>query len=400
FWVRARLEMGGYDEPPVCDRILLNSVYASNYTTYPETVLGSSQGTPNQSWYFNRGPVLPGQSLCVVEHERPAPPELEKLVAEEGDDAFVTLPDGDGFLVRWHQVESLYESDSHSRHYVKDITTGQVRFGDGVHGMIPPKGDRNVRAVTYRVGGGSGGNVPAGSIEVLKRSLSYVDTVSNPFGAMGGADLESVDEIKLRGPAMLKSRGRAVTREDFEALAIQASNSVARVNCIAGYRGEGQVGVVVVPKVAEGHADFMSKPVPTTELVRRVARYLDERKLITTRLHVIKPRYRELSVKVEIMRQSSGSADRIKREITERLHYFLHPLKGGKDGRGWPFGRNVFKVDLYHVVEEVEGVDFVSRIRIHDEDKKVDAEQIRVLEDELPFLVNVEIGEKAHEKIV
>ena len=36
-------------------------------------------------------------------------------------------------------------------------------------------------------------------------------------------DLEAVDEIKLRGPAMLKSRGRAVTKEDFEALAIQAS---------------------------------------------------------------------------------------------------------------------------------------------------------------------------------
>ncbi len=170
FWMRARLEMGGYDEPPVCDRVLLNSVYASNYTTYPETVLGSSQGTPNQSWYFNRGPVLPGQKLCVVEKERPPVAEIEALKLEEGDDCFVDLGDGEGYLVRWHEVESLYESDSKSRHYVKDITTGQVRFGDGVHGMIPPKGDRNVRAVTYRVGGGSTGNVPAESIQVMKRS--------------------------------------------------------------------------------------------------------------------------------------------------------------------------------------------------------------------------------------
>ena len=100
------------------------------------------------------------------------------------------------------------------------------------------------------------------------------------------------------------------------------------------------------------------------------------------------------------MRRSSGSADRIKREIDSRLHYFLHPLKGGREGRGWPFGRHVFKVDLYHVVEEVEGVDFVSRIRIFDEDKKIEVDQIRIGEDELPFLVNVEITEKAHEKIV
>jgi len=57
----------------------------------------------------------------------------------------------------------------------------------------------------------------------------------------------------------------------------------------------------------------------------------------------------------------------------------------------------VFKGDLYHVVEEVEGVDFVSNISIFDEDSKVEVEQILVKEDMLPFLVNVEVTEKAHE---
>ena len=399
-WIRARLEMGGYDEAPVCDRILLNSVYASNYVTYQGTTLGSSQGTPNQSFFFSRGPVLPGQKIVVREYERPSDDEIARIVAEEGSDAFMTPEDGDGFVVRWHEVESLFESDARSRHYLKDITTGEVRFGDGVRGMIPPKGDRNLVAASYRVGGGSHGNVPGGAVTVPQRTLSFVDGVANPFAATGGADLESVEEIKLRGPAMLKTRGRAVTKEDFEALAVQASNSVARVNCIPGYGGEGQVAVVVVPKVTEDHPDFMAKPMPTTELMRRVRKYLEERKLLTTKLHVLKPRYRELSVRVEIMRRSSGSGDRIKREIDSRLRHFLHPLKGGRDRRGWPFGRNVFKVDLYHVVEEVEGVDFVSKIRIYDEDKKVEVEQIRVDEDQLPFLVNVDIAEKAHERIV
>lgn len=400
FWLRARLEMGGYDEPPVSDRILLNSVYASHYVTYPETVLGSSQGTPNQSFYFSRGPVLPGQQIVVLETQKLTSGELESIIAEEGADAVKEMTEGGEWLIRWHEVESLYESNAKSRHYVKDITSGEIRFGDGIRGKIPPKGERNIRAQLYRVGGGSIGNVAPSAVNTLKKTISYVDGVSNPLPAMGGADLESVEEIKLRGPAMLKSRGRAVTREDFEALAVQASNSVARVNCIPGYRSEGQVGVVIVPKVAEGHPDFMTKPVPTTELVRRVNKFLDDRKLLTTKVHVLKPRYRELSVRVEIMRRSSGSGDRIKREIDSRLNYFLHPLKGGKDGRGWPFGRNVFKVDLYHIVEEVEGVDFVSQVRIFDEDKKMEVDQIRVTEEELPFLVNVEITEKAHEKIV
>jgi hypothetical protein len=399
FWIRARLEYGGYDEPPVCDRILLNSVYASNHTTYPETILGSSLGTPNQIYRFPNNPVLPGQRIVVVESDRPTDDEIQTVLAESGPKAFYDFPDG-GYVVAWKEVESLYESGQKSRHYTKDITTGEIRFGDGIHGMIPPKGDRCVRALEYKVGGGTTGNVPAGTVDMLKVALSYIDGVANPFPAMGGADLESIDELKLRGPAMLKSRGRAVTKADYEALALQASNSVARVTCIAGYGSEGQVAVVVVPKVSEKHEEALEKPLPTTELLRRVRVYLEERKLLTTKLHVLRPRYRELSVRVEITRRPSGSSDRIKREIDERLRKFLHPLRGWKDKRGWPFGRNVFKVDLYHVVEEVEGVDFVSKVLIFDEEKKVDVEMVRVDEDELPFLVNVDIHEKAPEAIV
>ena len=158
--------------------------------------------------------------------------------------------------------------------------------------------------------------------------------------------------------------------------------------------------VVVVPKVSEKYEAASTKPVPSTELIRRVSRFLDERKLLTTRLRVLKPKYRELSVRVEITRRPSGAADRIKREIDSRLREFLHPLRGGKRNRGWPFGRNVFKVDLYHVVEDIDGVDFVSRVNIHDEEKKVDVEQIRIADDELPFLVNVDITERANEQIV
>jgi hypothetical protein len=397
YWIRARLEMGGYDEPPSCNRILMNAVYAAHHTTFSETILGSSQGTPNQSFLFNRGPVLAGQQITVHEHERPSEEEIEIIRNDEGENAFVEASSGAGFVVHWHEVESLYESGPKSRHYIKDVTTNEVTFGDGVHGMLPPKGDRNIVARSYRVGGGVEGNVPASSITVLKKSLGFVDDVSNPFPAAGGADLEDIEDIKRRGPYAIKSRDRAVTREDYEWLAIQSSNSVARANCIPGYQREGEVSVVIVPKVTASHPDFMKKPVPTTELLRRVNSCLSERKLLTTVLRVVKPQYRELSAEIEIMRLSSGSADRVKREIEKRLRLFLHPLKGGRDERGWPFGRNVFKVDLYHVVEEVEGVDFVSNISIFDEDSKVEVEQILVKEDMLPFLVNVEVTEKAHE---
>jgi len=399
YWVRARLEHGGYDEPPVLRSVQLNCAYADNLETYTDTILGSSSGTPNQSFRFVRKPVLPGQEIWVREREMPKGPDLEEISKDEGDDAIRDDPEGRGVVVRWHEVESLYESGPASRHYVKDIVTSEVRFGDGIRGMVPPKGDRSIVCARYRVGGGEHGNVPPGAIDVLLQSVPYVDAVSNVYAAAGGADLESVEEAKQRGPHSLKAKGRAVTAEDFEWLAREASSSVARVCALPTTDREGEVTLNIVPKVAESHPDFMGKPMASTELLRKVRNFLADRKLLTTVLNVQRPTFRELSVSVEIILLQATAADRVKREIENRVKMFLHPLRGGKKGDGWPFGRPVYRVDLYHVVEEVAGVDFVDRIRIVDERTKLEVDQFKIANGELVHCLQVDVIEKAHERI-
>jgi hypothetical protein len=399
-WLRARLEFGGYDEPPMLRNVVLNCAYASNVTTYGETILGSSKGTPNQSFKFVRGPVLPGQEVWVRERERPPSNELEVLTSWFGDKALMDDPDGEGVLVQWKEVDSLYESEPASRHYTKDVVTNTVRFGDGIHGMVPPKGDRNVVCRRYQIGGGEDGNVPPEAITVMLQAVQYVESVRNIFAASGGCNLETVDEAKLRGPHSLKAKGRAVTAEDFEWLAKEASNSVARVCALPAYEREGEIAVVVVPKVAENHPDFMDKPIPSTELLRKVRNHLSDRKLLSTVLHVQRPKYRELSVHVELIVLQTAASDRVKAEIEKRIRVFLHPLKGGRDGKGWPFGRAVYRVDLYHVIEDVPGVDFVDRVRLVDENTKIEVDQFKVGAGELVHVVRVETIEKAHERIV
>ncbi|MBL6975481.1 MAG: putative baseplate assembly protein [Deltaproteobacteria bacterium] len=402
YFVRARLEMGGYVEPPRIQSISLNSVYARNLTTFGTTVLGASQGTPNQVFKLPPGPVLPGQTVVVLEREEPVKGERLILLEEEGEDAVRPDPDGKGFWVRWHEVDDLYESPGTGRHYVKDIVSGQVRFGDGVHGMLPPKGERNLRLDRFQVGGGMDGNVAAGSLTVMKQSLTFIESVGNSMPAGGGADMETVEEVKARAPHLFRSRYRAVTAEDYEWIARQASTSVARARCIPCKDREGEVTVVVVPKIAsdvsgEGGA---IKPLPSTELMRRVKQELDLHKLVSTIVHVVRPRYRNLHVSVSVIRQASGSADAVKSEITRRVVDFLHPLRGGKNHRGWPFGRPLSKVDVYHVCEEVGGVDFVDKVSIKDMDAGMELDHVRLDEDELPFVVTVDVAERAHERIL
>jgi len=218
--------------------------------------------------------------------------------------------------------------------------------------------------------------------------------------AAGGADAETVEEAKARAPLTLKSRDRAVTAEDFEALGLKASTSVARAKCLPSQQHNGEVQVVIVPRGDDKNMDLTKRLVPPPELLRYVKNYLDERRLVGTVLEVIKPGYVEISLKATLVRRTVGQSDRVKREIEDRLRRYLHPLVGGRDGKGWTFGRAVYKTDLAHLVEDVPGVEVIDAITIFDEDKRVAVENVRLEPYELIYLVNVAVVERVREEIV
>ena len=157
------------------------------------------------------------------------------------------------------------QSGPEEKHFGCVPGAGEIQFGpvirspDGKetqYGAVPPKGSR-VRLSSYRHGGGPVGNVGRGTLSVLKSSIPFIDTVNNFRPATGGAEPESIDNAKLRGPQALRTRHRAVTAEDFEYLAKEASTSVGRAHCVrpqeigaAGGPPPGMVQVLLVPAFA------------------------------------------------------------------------------------------------------------------------------------------------------
>jgi len=158
--------------------------------------------------------------------------------------------------------------------------------------------------------------------------------------------------------------------------------------------------VVIVPRGDEKNLDLSKRLVAAPELLRFVKNYLDERRLVGTVVDVIKPGYIEISLKVTLVRRTVGQSDRVKREIEDRLRRYLHSLVGGRDGKGWTFGRAVYKTDLAHLVEDVPGVEVIDSITIFDEDKRVAVENVRLEPSELIYLVNVAVVERVREEIV
>src|SRR6185503_19984312 len=136
-------------------------------------------------------------------------------------------------------------------HFVLDDATGVIELGPRIrsplgverqYGRVPPSG-RHVRFSSYRSGGGIQGNVGARTVSVLQSSYPYVAEVTNYTPAIGGTDPEDIDHAKWLAPQELRSRDRAVTPEDFELLARQATSGIARARCVAvrdGTQGTGE----------------------------------------------------------------------------------------------------------------------------------------------------------------
>jgi predicted phage baseplate assembly protein len=308
-------------------------------------------------------------------------------------------PQNNEVWVRYKRVDSFFASTPRSRHYTLDYISGMIQFGDGRRGMVPPEGKNSIVATSYRIGGGAAGNVNPNTLTSLGRALAYIEGVTNPIAATGGADRESIEEAKARAPYTIKSRDRAVTTEDYEMLALRASTQLARAKCVPDRSNRGHVTLALLPKADTRGDELTRRLVPSNEIMRFVKNYLEERKLVGTVLNVVRPRYKDISLRIVLIRRSVGTSERLRKDIEHKLRRFLHALVGGRDGKGWEFGRPVLKAELIHLVEEVPGVEGVDHLEIRDEQRNVGIEHLRLDDDELPYLVHVHIAEKVRDDI-
>ncbi len=372
-WLRVRLESGEYEFKPKLNQLLLNTTMASQNITIRDEMFGSSDGSENQMFKTRRAPVLSGQKLEVREPEPPSASEQVVIMKEEGKDA-ISVIDRRGrkeTWVCWHETPDFYGSGPRDRHYILNHLTGDIQFGDGINGLIPPVGNGTLRMSHYKSGGGTSGNKAENTIIQLKTTVPYVEKVTNTEAAEGGADAESLESLVSRAPRTIRHRNRAVTLEDYEDLAMLASPKVARAKCIPLYnlktdpfaedKSPGETSVIIVP-----HSND-DKPLPSQGLINRVMKYLEEFGLPTVNVSVVGPLYISVNDELEVALISLEGASVVEQAVHQKLTKFLHPLTGGLDGKGWAFGRAPYKSDFYALIETVPGVDYIRFLKVDPE---------------------------------
>ena len=309
----------------------VNAVRAEHARTAKPELLGSGTGDADQAYPLTQHPVLAGSTRLQVEES--------------------------GAWQDWTEVDTYVVSDADDRHYSVDHEAGVVHFGGP---KVPQLGER-IRVQSYRYGGGLAGNVVAGALSAI--SAGGVK-IANPLPAAGGADAAALSEALDAIPADVHRRDRAVVAEDFRELAGQVTG-VGRAETLPllhpdtpSVPAAGVVSVLVFP--TEDLTNPQA-PLPGLGLLRRVAHYLDERRLVTTELYVVPPTYRPVLVSIGLAVRAGYQVDAVRRWVDAILRQYLAPLPPlGPDGTGWPLGRAVRIAELEAVAVQVEGVEYVT----------------------------------------
>lgn len=360
YWIRCRLDFkdteSRYGVSPQINRLQVTSwggsVGATNVTRVKNEVVGRSDGTPGQRFYTEHKP----------------------LIARTSDEYLIVKRD-DGREERWQEVSDFSSSTALDRHYTIDSDSGEIRLGpalpqrDGqVHryGALAPKNAMLIMT-GYRYGGGLIGNVAANTLTVLKTALPYVERVANRQAAQGGKDAENLENAKTRVPGYMRSLGRAVTSSDFEYLTYEAApGQVGRAYCLQPLQtNQGEIAMLVIPHIPRLKGFIAPESLDLAEDLRETIReYLDERRLLSTRLDVTQPSYQWVETEVRFSVSEHYDFEKVREAVEARLFDFINPLIGGADGKGWPFGRSLFTADVIAVLQTVPGVNFIREVKL------------------------------------
>jgi hypothetical protein len=265
----------------------------------------------------------------------------------------------------WQERPSLLDSrpdDTHFRVESDDEGEATVVFGDGVFGQRPD--ERADVTATYRVGGGSGGNVSADTLTLPRdpNPTPWLVSVTNPLPATGGRDLESRDHARRFAPARFQTPLVAVTVADYQAAAqafADPSGDHPILRAGADFRWTGSwltVTLAVEPRDTVTTAARTGDLDP--ELRAELLAYLDTRRLAGYDLDVTRALYVPIELEVDVCLRTGFLPDAVRQELLGELGSGVLP--GGRAGffhfGSFTFGDAVYVSRIYARVMAVAGV--------------------------------------------
>lgn len=306
------------------------------------------------TWYSN----VTTCKVPIIQHERYTASALNNMVIPTGDRVILnlgTLPNGKYYEQgsmslriggeTWVLVDTFAKSKPTDKHFmvsVDESLSPYIMFGDGTFGKKPAAGAKITNVVFYLTNG-TQGNVKSNTItsvpSVISSSITDA-TVSNAYDAGGGSNYENFTMLKEHIPLSVKTLGVAITKEDFESLAMLV-DGVNKAK--ADYECGRKLTVYISP---DGGA------VASSELINRVYNLLSQRAPMTTWLKVKSAGKVQIILEMDVTGKKSYKTAEIQTQILTALYNAYSPEQA-------QIGGSVRVSDIYALIDNLSTVDYL-----------------------------------------
>ena len=306
------------------------------------------------TWYSN----VTTCKVPIIQHEKYTASVLNNMVIPTGDRVILnlgTLPNGKYYEQgsmslqiggeTWVLVDTFAKSKPTDKHFmvsVDESLSPYIMFGDGTFGKKPAAGAKITNVVFYLTNG-TQGNVKSNTItsvpSVISSSITDA-TVSNAYDAGGGSNYENFTMLKEHIPLSVKTLGVAITKEDFESLAMLV-DGVNKAK--ADYECGRKLTVYISP---DGGA------VASSELINRVYNLLSQRAPMTTWLKVKSAGKVQIILEMDVTGKKSYKTAEIQTQILTALYNAYSPEQA-------QIGGSVRLSDIYALIDNLSTVDYL-----------------------------------------
>lgn len=306
------------------------------------------------TWYSN----VTTCKVPIIQHEKYTASALNNMLIPTGDRVIVnlgTLPNGKYYEQgsmslqiggeTWVLVDTFAKSKPTDKHFmvsVDEALNPYIMFGDGTFGKKPAAGAKITNVVFYLTNGYQG-NVKSNTITSVPSiiSSSITDaTVSNAYDAGGGSNYENFTMLKEHIPLSVKTLGVAITKEDFESLAMLV-DGVNKAK--ADYECGRKLTVYISP---DGGA------IASSELISRVYNLLSQRAPLTTWLKVKSAGKVQIILEMNVTGKKSYKTAEIQTQILTALYNAYSPEQA-------QIGGSVRVSDIYALIDNLSTVDYL-----------------------------------------
>lgn len=256
----------------------------------------------------------------------------------------------------WQPAKDLVSSQYNSRDFVAEAENNGatfIRFGNGQNGQMPVHGMRF--DALYRTGNGHRGNIATGALTHMvsndaNLSSDTILSIENITPGIGGAEPETIEEVKYRAPIAFRKQERAVTTSDYEEKARAYNKNIQRSAATIRWTGSWRTVFLSV--------DTLSRQAFNDSFINGLEENLEKYRLAGQDLQIETPDYVPLEIEIDICVLPHYSRAHVKAAILQKLSN--RHLGGGETGAFHPdnftFGQPVYLSKIYSVIQKQPGV--------------------------------------------